>query len=96
MQNIESDYVKSMYFCLFIYMAPLFGTRGRQRLPGTIVIVTLPPPLFWYAVFVFFNMSTVRKVLIRSTQKSCYCVRRPQDLQINVAILNKKHNKWDT
>jgi len=55
---------------------------------------THPTPL-WYAVFRFFRPYAVRKWSVRSMQKSCYFVHRPQNLHKAHAVVNKKHDKYN-
>jgi len=44
---------------------------------NSISVVVEGDPPFWYAVFIIFRSYIVRKKPVRSTQKSCCLVSRP-------------------
>jgi len=53
------------------------------------------PPLLVRSIQGVFRRYAVRKGSVRSTQKSCYIVRRHQLLLLKCPIFIKKHNKRD-
>ena len=54
-----------------------------------------PPPLLVRSIQGVFRRYAVHKGSVRSTQKSCYIVRRHQFLLLRCPIFIKKHNKRD-